>query len=114
MPEIRFTRKDFLEDRQGRTFADVLNDPEQPLDAVLDFFNDAEHQRRMEESEIHHDRPALAGVVRELESLKSLEQFLGTGSGLSAASITPSAPFGNFKAAASVSSASTPGWASVA
>jgi hypothetical protein len=77
MPEIRFTRKDFLEDRQGRTFADVLNDPEQPLDAVLDFFNDAEHQRRMEESEIHHDRPALAGVVRELESLKSLDQFLG-------------------------------------
>ncbi len=77
MPEIRFTRKDFLEDRQGRTFADVLNDPEQPLDLVLEFFNDAEHQRRMEESEIHHDRPALAGVVRELESLKPLDQFLG-------------------------------------
>ncbi len=77
MAEIRFTRKDFLEDRQGRTFADVLNDPEQPLDLVLDFFNDPEHQRRMEESEIHHDRPALAGVVRELESLKSMDQFLG-------------------------------------
>jgi hypothetical protein len=77
MPEIRVTRKDFLEDRQGRTFADVLNDPEQPFDQVLEFFNDPEHQRRMEESEIHHDRPALAGVVRELESLKSIDRFLG-------------------------------------
>jgi hypothetical protein len=77
MPEIRVTRKDFLEDRQGRTFADVLNDPDQPFDHVLEFFNDADHQRRMEESEIHHDRPALAGVVRELESLKFVDQFLG-------------------------------------
>ncbi len=77
MPEIRVTRKDFLEDRQGRTFADVLNDPEQPFDVVLEFFNDQEHQRRMEESEIHHDRPALAGVVRELESLKAIDRFLG-------------------------------------
>src|SRR5580658_5476464 len=76
MPDIRITRKDFLDDRQGRTFADVLNDAEQPFDQVLEFFNDAEHQRRMEEAEIHHDRPALAGVVRELESLKSVDQFL--------------------------------------
>ncbi len=69
MPEIRVLRKDFLEDRQGRTFADVTNDPEQPFDRILEFFNDPEHQRRMEDSEIHHDRPALAGVVRELEAL---------------------------------------------
>jgi hypothetical protein len=31
----------------------------------------------MEESEIHHNRPALAGVVRELESLGPVDQFLG-------------------------------------
>lgn len=77
MADIRITRKDFLEDRQGRTFADVLNDAEQPFDQVLEFFNDADRQRRMEESEIHHDRPALAGVVRELESLKPVDRFLG-------------------------------------
>ena len=29
---VRITRNEFLEDRQGRTFADVLNDPEQPFD----------------------------------------------------------------------------------
>jgi hypothetical protein len=77
MPDIRITRKDFLEDRQGRTFADVLNDDAQPLDQVLAFFNDKDRQRRMEESEIHHDRPALAGVVRELESLEAVDRFLG-------------------------------------
>jgi hypothetical protein len=77
MPDIRITRKDFLDDRQGRTFADVLNDAEQPFDDVLEFFNDKERQRRLEDSEIHHDRPALAGVVRELESLESVDRFLG-------------------------------------
>ena len=77
MPDIRITRKDFLEDRQGRTFADVANDSEQPFDDVLAFFNDKDRQRRLEEAEIHHNRPALAGVVRELEALGPVDGFLG-------------------------------------
>jgi hypothetical protein len=72
------TRKGFLEDPQGRTFSDVLDDPEQPFDEVLTFFSDPERQRRMEDSEIHHDRPALAGVVRELESLPAVERCLAS------------------------------------
>ena len=76
MAKIRVTRNVFLEDRQAKTFADVVNDPEQPFDVVLEFFNDADRQRRMEESELHHDRPALAGVVRELESQPAIDQFL--------------------------------------
>jgi len=75
---VSLTREGFLEDRQGRTFADVLDDPEQPFDDVLAFFNDPQRQRRMEESEIHHDRPALSGVVRELESQPAVDRFLGT------------------------------------
>ncbi len=78
MPKLTITRHDFLQDRQGRTFADVLNDPEQPFDAVFDFFNDQDRQRRMVESEIHHDRPPLAGVVRELESRPSVDDFLSS------------------------------------
>jgi hypothetical protein len=77
MAKARVTRKDFLEDRQGKTFADVANDPKQPFDVVLEFFNDADRQRRMEESELHHDRSPLAGVVRELESLPAVDEFLG-------------------------------------
>ena len=78
MPETLITRSLFLEDRHGRTFADVLNDPEQPFDQVLVFFNDADRQRRMEESELHHNRPPLAGVVRELESQSDVDRFLAS------------------------------------
>lgn len=76
MAKVRVTRDDFLQDSQGRTFADVVNDSEQPFDTVLKFFEDADRQRRMEESELHHDRSPLAGVVRELESLPEIDQFL--------------------------------------
>jgi hypothetical protein len=71
------TRHEFLEDRQGRTFADVVNDSAQPFSEVLEFFNDDDRQRRMEESETHHDRAPMAGVVRELESLPSINRILG-------------------------------------
>lgn len=76
MPTVRIRRDDFLKDPRGVRFADVVNDPEQPFDAVLDFFSDGGRQRRMEESEIHHDRAPLAGVVRELESQPAIDRFL--------------------------------------
>lgn len=76
MATIRLTRNAFLSDRQGSKFADVVNDPEQPFDDVIAFFNNADRQRRMEESELHHDRAPLAGVVRELESQPEIDRFL--------------------------------------
>lgn len=76
MAKASFTRDDFLKDPQGRTFADVANDTGQPFDFVLEFFGDVDRQRRMEESELHHDRAPLAGVVRELESQPAIDQFL--------------------------------------
>ena len=78
MLRVVVTRQSFLQDRQGRTFADVLEDPQQPFDTVLSFFNDENGQRRMVESELHHDRPALAGVVRELESQPAIDRFLSS------------------------------------
>lgn len=75
---VRLTRKRFLEDRQGRTFSDVVENPAQPFDEVLAFFSDSGRQRRMEESEIHHDRPALAGVVREFEAQPSINAFFSS------------------------------------
>ena len=76
MPGVTITREKFLKDSQGRTFTDVVNDPEQPFDAVLEFFNDDNRQRRMTESEIHHDRPPLSGVVREFESHPVIDRAL--------------------------------------
>jgi hypothetical protein len=78
MNSVTLTRRDFLQDRQGRTFADVLNDSEQPFDDVIEFFNDERRQCRMEDAEIHHDRPPLAGVVRELESQPAVDAFLSS------------------------------------
>ena len=75
MSKVTITREEFLRDRQGRTFVDVLNDPEQPFEEVLAFFSDDNRQQRMEESELHHDRAPLAGVVRELESHPAINQF---------------------------------------
>lgn len=76
MPRCLITREDFCEDRQGRTFTDVIDDPRQPLNEVLAFFSDKDRQRRMEESELHHDRAPLAGVVRELEAQPTIHKFL--------------------------------------
>ncbi|MFO0913004.1 MAG: hypothetical protein U0795_08600 [Pirellulales bacterium] len=72
---VRVSREQFLSDRQGRTFGDVLEDPDQPFGDVLAFFNDPDRQRRMDESEIHHNRPPLAGVIRELEAQPSIDRF---------------------------------------
>lgn len=77
MAKARVTRDDFLEDPQGRTFADVVNDAKQPFDVVLEFFDDANRQRRMDESELHHDRSPMAGIVREFESQSAIDHFLG-------------------------------------
>lgn len=76
MPKVRVTKADFLDDRQGKTFADVLNDLEQPFAKVLEFFDNEDRQQRMEDAELHHDRAPLAGVVRELESQPVIDQFL--------------------------------------
>ena len=75
MPAVTITAEEFLQDSQGRTFADVVNDSDLPFGTILEFFNDEVRQKRMEESEIHHDRSALAGVIRELEAQPEVERF---------------------------------------
>ncbi len=81
MTKASVSRDDFLDDPQGKTFVDVVNDPEQPFAEVLEFFDDEDRQRRMEESELHHDRAPLAGVVRELELQPAIDRFLAGAQG---------------------------------
>ncbi len=73
---VIITREAFLNEPQGRTFSDVFSDESCPFSEVLEFFNDKARQCRMEESEIHHDRAPLAGVVRELEANPAVNRFL--------------------------------------
>lgn len=73
---VQILSEEFLQDRQGRTFSDLLGDSPQILAELLAFFNDENRQRRMQEAEIHHDRAALAGVVRELECHPAVDALL--------------------------------------
>ena len=78
MPKATITLQKFLDDKQGKTFSDIVRDAKQPFEEVLRFFNSEDRQRRMEESELHHDRAPLAGVVRELESQPIINRFLAS------------------------------------
>lgn len=75
MPAVRVARKAFLEHPQGRTLTDVVNESKQPIDCVIEFFNSSDRQSCMEDSELHHDRSPLAGVLRDLESVPKLVVF---------------------------------------
>jgi len=70
------TEADFLTDGSGRNFRGVVEDPLADFGAWLDFFNDAARQERMTEAEAVHNRPALAGVVAELESHPAFATYL--------------------------------------
>jgi len=67
---------DFKSDTQGKTFSDVISDKRVNFQDVIDFFNDKRRLERMEDSEIHHERPALAGVIKEFE--KRFNVFLSS------------------------------------
>ncbi|MDP2325082.1 MAG: hypothetical protein Q8N51_13780 [Gammaproteobacteria bacterium] len=71
------TLQNFMADSQGRRFTDVVADSRIPFQHVVDFFNDPARRLRMEDSETHHDRPPLAGVIKEFELDPLVGQFLG-------------------------------------
>lgn len=66
---------DFRADPQGRRYADVLKLP--GFEFVLAFFDAKDRQRRMLESEQHHRRPPLAGVIREFERDTEIKKLYG-------------------------------------
>ncbi len=55
----------FTGDPQGKKFADLYG--EEIFPRLIEFFSDPDRQRRMIESEEHHRRPPLAGVIVELD-----------------------------------------------
>ena len=65
---VVITIADFLADSHARRYADVINDPRIDFAAWLRFFSDPLRQQRLQDAERHFGRPALAGVVQELEA----------------------------------------------
>ena len=80
MPKLTTTHHDFLQDRQERTFTDVLNDPRQPVDTVLDFSICEGRRQLPPDAESHAEAIPLAGAASEsdaqppVDDLFSLEQ----------------------------------------
>jgi len=82
------TVNSFLSDPRGAKFRQVVGDPRiNNFQQWLDFFNDPEIQRRMMDAEIHYGRPALAGVICEMEQDRSspFKSFLASYDGHSTA-----------------------------
>jgi hypothetical protein len=75
------TTADFLADTTGRRFADVLNDPRVPVEAMFTFFGLDDTRRRMRDAEMFHGSPALAGVVREFERFPEVDHFFRSNDG---------------------------------
>jgi len=73
---VDLTISQFRSDTQGAKFEDVINDNRINFQAWIDFFNDPARQQRLLDSEKHHLRPALAGVIIELEQSSDFEPFL--------------------------------------
>ena len=66
---------DFIADDQGKRFADVVRDRRISFQEICSFLERDDIKRRLEESERHHDRPPLAGVIRELEHRADVNAF---------------------------------------
>ncbi len=63
--------KRFQADPQVRRYTDVLRSEiaQRSVYDIVEFFDSPDTIRRMIESEKHHNRPAIAGVVKDLELL---------------------------------------------
>jgi hypothetical protein len=73
---VILTVQQFQAHPTARRFADVLNDNRLNFQSWLDFFNNPAIQLRLQDAEIHHDRPALAGVVKQLEHTPAFSDYL--------------------------------------
>jgi hypothetical protein len=73
---MKLTFDEFCKEAQGRTFADVIARAPAALREVLAILSDSDCQRRMEESEPHHMRPALAGVVVAIEARSEVAKIM--------------------------------------
>lgn len=65
---MQLSIREFSVDKQGRTYADVIRNSPSALKSILKIISQPDMQRRMQEAESIYRRPALAGVVVEIES----------------------------------------------
>jgi hypothetical protein len=70
-----FTLSDFENHTEGRRFKDVVNNPDIDWKKCIQWLNDSERQERMLLAERHFDMPAIAGILKELESETMIRDY---------------------------------------
>lgn len=73
---MRITRQEIIEDATGCRFQALVAQHRNPVDAVLHIMNEPAARQRMIDAETHHGRPALAGVVRDIEAHPAIRPLL--------------------------------------
>ena len=76
MLKLTTPRHALLQDRQGRTFADVPSDSEHPFDTVIDLFIGGDGQRPIHDSGTDHERIPVAEVVRKSGAHLPIDYYL--------------------------------------
>jgi hypothetical protein len=72
------TVTEFLKDKRGKRFSDVVKSPGIPFEQTLALLSKPETLRRMEESEELHGHAAFVGCVKELEALPDVKRYFET------------------------------------
>lgn len=73
---MKLSLEEFSGDMQGRTYADVIRSTPAALSNILAILSNPDVQRRLEDAERCHERPALAGAVKEIEADREARRVL--------------------------------------
>ena len=78
---IQITTQEVLKSHVGRILRQFYHSTSNSgpvseiFDEIIEFLNEPTTRERMKTSEIHHERPALAGIIRELERLPKVDAY---------------------------------------
>jgi hypothetical protein len=75
MPKLNTNHHDDLQNHQGKTLNDLLNDSEQSSDGTLDFSICGGRQLPAHDAGIHPERPSLAGHEEPVAQLPTKDFF---------------------------------------
>src|SRR5271165_6091342 len=78
MPKLNTNHHDDLQNRQGKTVNDLLDDSEQSFDGTLDFSICGGRQLPIRDAETHSEQLPLAGIERDSEAQPPIEDFFAS------------------------------------
>lgn len=76
----RLSQDDFVDDRHAARYTREFEVHPEAMRRLIELLNEPDSERRLEEAELRHGMPALAGVVDEVEGDAAIESVLRSGS----------------------------------